>query len=407
MRASSALTSTSASAPVGSGVAPTGVAGPASRTAERRRRVGVGAGAWKSGLRLGTTGLAGVPAAAWSSPSSSSATGRRRGGGLGRRGVELRAASTVAACSVGWAPGPSRRARFGGTGLLSHQLLEGRRGALGRLGRLGVALAREARLRRSAAAFWPPGRWPPEPSPATSEPAASNPTAVAAGCGGVRASRRQGPARPPEQPPPSSSCAWQPRARGAGPGRRRRRLGGLGAALSALAARRSEEGRCVGQSRWVSMSLVAIRQPPVECGVTTRSAGAVNTALVRFAVVTPRLRRTEVVSLHPKTVRAGRGPVIECRRPSRRQPLPCLTGLGRTTGRSALAVAVSSGPCANRVTKGDAAAAARRSRSAVRMSSGRTASVVCSYDHPQYRTVHRHDVSGTELGGRVVAGLGG
>jgi hypothetical protein len=33
------------------------------------------------------------------------------------------------------------------------------------------------------------------------------------------------------------------------------------------------------------VSLDAIRQPPVRCGVTTRSAGAADTALVRFAVV--------------------------------------------------------------------------------------------------------------------------
>ena len=370
MRASSALTSTSASAPVGSGVAPTGVTGPASRTAERRRRVGVGSGAWKSGLRLGTTGLAGVPAAAWSSPSSSSVDRSASGAVVSAAAASSSAsASTVAACSVGWAAstvsarsateawparpsaprGPPRRARparpaRGGLGP---------RGPLARRS-LGNLLGRRGGGLRAAL----------RPPPRSQPPRTRRRSPRVRGC---RASRRQGRARPPEQPPPSSSSLGsRALARARGPGRRRRRLSGLGGALSALAARRSEEGRCVGVGRGgcrvVGCHQAASRQ--VRCDHTLgrgrqHRTGAVRSRHAASAADGSRLATPENGSRWARP--RDRMPSTL----SSATPCRCLTlDWVRTTGRSPSRLRCRAVPAPIASPRGDAAAAARRSHAA-------------------------------------------
>ena len=247
-RAASASTGASAR---GRRARPTGVTGPASRTAERRRRVGVGSGAWKSRLRLGTAGPATVPRGGLVVASSSSVDRRRRRRWSRRRGVELRARVDVARLVARLRSARSARA----PALLRHQLLEGRGGALGRLGRLGRGLRPRGALARRPLGSLLGGRGGGLAALARqprSEPGLGRGGRL--GVRGCRASRRQGRARPPGPRRPSSSCAWQWRAcaacvswrAGAG-------VAAVSAACSpASPAERSEERRvrrC--RSRWV------------------------------------------------------------------------------------------------------------------------------------------------------------
>ena len=135
-----------------------------------------------------------------------------------------------------------------------------------------------------------------------------------------------------------------------------------------------EQRRVVAGGGVVGCHQAASRQ--VRCD--PHPAGAADTARVRLQSSRRVCDGTEVVSLHPKTVRAGRGPVIECRRRPGRQPCRRHDLAGHSSGSVTLTFTVSSGPCASRVTSGGRGGCRSAiSRSAVRMSSGRTAGVVC------------------------------
>ena len=119
---------------------------------------------------------------------------------------------------------------------------------------------------------------------------------------------------------PSSSCGAG--RGGAGPARsqpgglRGRRLGVLpGAPVMVVLG--GEQRRVVAGGGVVGCHQAVSRQ--VRCD--PHPAGAADTARVRLQSSRRVCDGTEVVSLHPKTVRAGRGPVIECRRRPGRQPL--------------------------------------------------------------------------------------